>query len=160
MNSRYSCADILFFHLKKKKIWCWMLLCLGSVVWTVASEAHWLVQAETKRQMVVVCVVYCDCDLTTLLYLLFEVCVCVCACVHVCSCVHACTRKCICVMTEEEMQRPYVHNHQFSLSPLLFLSLSSLLSLFLSGSCWWISAQSKQENKHTDGSALCTAKQC
>lgn len=27
--------------------------------------------------MVVVCVVYCDCDLTALLYLLLEVCVCV-----------------------------------------------------------------------------------
>lgn len=110
-----------------------MLLCLGSVVWTVASEAHWLVQAETKRQMVVVCVVYCDCDLTALLYLLLEV--------HVSSCAHACTSKCICVMTEKEMQRPYVHDHQFS------------LSLSLSGSCWWISSQSKQESKHTDGSA-------
>lgn len=115
-----------------------MLLCLGSVVWTVASEAHWLVQAETKRQMVVVCVVYCDCDLTALLYLLLEVCVCGCVCV--CSCVHAYTSKCICVMKEEEIQRLYVHNHQFTDSR--------------SGSCWWISSQSKQESKHTDGMQL------
>lgn len=63
-----------------------MLLCLGSVVWTVASEAHWLPQAETKRQMVVVCVVYCDCDLTALLYLLLEVCVCSCA--QLSACLH------------------------------------------------------------------------
>lgn len=60
-------------------------------------------------------------------------------CVHVCSWVHACTSKCICVMTEKEMQRPYVHNRHFTF-PLL-------------GSCWWISSQSKQESKHTDGSA-------
>ena len=61
----------------------------------------------------------------------------VCVCVSVCSCVHACTSKCICVMTEKEMQRPYVHNRHFSLL----------------GSCWWISSQSKQECKRTHGSA-------
>ena len=38
--------------------------------------------------MVVVCVVYCDCDLTALLYLLLEVCAGVCSCVQLCACLH------------------------------------------------------------------------
>lgn len=81
MNSPNPVTDILFFHFFKP--WCWMLLCLGSVVWTVAIQAHWLLQAETKRQMVVVCVVYCDCYLTVQFYLQLEVCVC--GCVLMCE---------------------------------------------------------------------------
>lgn len=47
--------------------------------------------------MVVVCVVYCDSDLTALLYLLF---------VFMCAAVRTpCMSKCDSVMTEEEMQR-------------------------------------------------------
>lgn len=112
-----------------------MLLCLGSVVWTVASEAHWLPQAETKRQMVVVCVVYCDCDLTALLYLLLEVCVCSCA--QLSACLHKQMHLCHDKERDAETLRTQL----------------SLLSLSLLGSCWWISSQSKQESKHSDGSA-------
>lgn len=54
-----------------------MFLCSG-VVKTLASEAHWLIQAETKRQMVVVCGVYCNSDLTALLYLFVFMCAAVC----------------------------------------------------------------------------------
>ncbi len=113
MNSPNPVTDILFFHFFKP--WCWMLLCLGSVVWTVAIEAHWLLQAETKRQMVVVCVVYCDCYLTVQFYLQLEVCVWV--CVHVWNRAHSFTSTRICAMTEKEMQSTSVHNRHFPLSP-------------------------------------------
>lgn len=135
-NNELPVALRRYFILSYFKLWSWMLLCLGSVVWTVASEAHWLLQAETKRQMVVVCVVYCDCDPTALLYLLLES-------ERVFTCAAECTTAQANAFVSRQRRR--CRKTLRTQPPLPFLSLL--------GYCWWISPQSKQESKHIDGSA-------
>lgn len=83
--------------------------------------------------MVVVCVVYCDCDLTALLYLLSEVCVCV------FTYAAECTPAQANAFVSWQRKRRSDHTNTTVTSP--------------SPSCWWISSQAKQESKHTDGPA-------
>lgn len=71
--------------------------------------------------MVVVCVVYCDCDLTALLYLLLEVCV----CVQLSACLHKQMHLCHDKERDAETLRTGLSLHSLSLGFLLmdFLSI-------------------------------------
>lgn len=99
--------------------------------------------------MVVVCVVYCDCDLTAPLNLLVKVCLCLCMCVYLCCgvCLHK--QKHLCPDTKKSSYRMYTNISS------LYLSLGFPLSLNMRANTPWALHEAKTTKQCCIFSNIC-----